>query len=168
MTPRGIGLRTFLTKCASTDMRRTIVRVRSSAGATLGDIYTTLSKRGAAFVGGTCPFVGIGGHVLGGGYGLLARSFGLACDNLKSITLVDAQFRTLNVSATPRALLGVQRGRRRFLRDRDGVRILDACGNKCGDLRCGLDLSKRPGPAGHQGVAATGGKWAVNDDGQSA
>jgi FAD/FMN-containing dehydrogenase len=74
--------------------------VKVGAGATLGDIYTTLSRRGAAFVGGTCPFVGIGGHVLGGGYGFLARSFGLVCDNLKSITLVDAQSRTLNVSET--------------------------------------------------------------------
>ena len=74
--------------------------VRVGAGAALRDIYTALSTQGAAFVGGTCPFVGIGGHVLGGGYGLLSRAFGLACDNLKSLTLVDAQSQVLDVSAT--------------------------------------------------------------------
>jgi FAD/FMN-containing dehydrogenase len=76
--------------------------VTVGAGAALRDIYTTLSTRGAAFVGGTCPFVGIGGHVLGGGYGLLSRAYGFACDNLKSLTLVDAQSQVLDVSATSR------------------------------------------------------------------
>ncbi len=74
--------------------------VKVGAGALLRDIYTALSTRGVAFVGGTCPFVGIGGHVLGGGYGLLSRAFGLACDNLKSLTLVDAQSQVLDVSVT--------------------------------------------------------------------
>ena len=74
--------------------------VKVGAGAALRDIYTALSTRGAAFVGGTCPFVGIGGHALGGGYGLLSRAFGFACDNLKSLTLVDAQSQVLDVSAT--------------------------------------------------------------------
>jgi FAD/FMN-containing dehydrogenase len=31
-------------------------------------------------ISGTCPTVGISGHVMGGGYGLLARAYGLACD----------------------------------------------------------------------------------------
>jgi len=73
--------------------------VKVGAGAILRDIYTALSTRGAAFVGGTCQFVGIGGHVLGGGYGFLSRAFGFACDNLKSLTLVDAQSDVLDVSA---------------------------------------------------------------------
>ena len=73
--------------------------VKVGAGAILRDIYTALSTRGAAFVGGTCPFVGIGGHVLGGGYGFLSRAFGLACDNLKSLTLVDAQSQVLDMNA---------------------------------------------------------------------
>ena len=37
---------------------------------------------------GRCPSVGIGGYVLGGGYGLLSRRFGLASDNALSMTMV--------------------------------------------------------------------------------
>jgi len=59
------------------------------AGTTLGDIYRFVGARGFAFPGGTCPTVGVTGHVLGGGFGLLGRSRGLACDNLIGIDLVD-------------------------------------------------------------------------------
>lgn len=40
------------------------------------------------------------GHALGGGYGLLARSHGLTCDNLQQITMIDAQASTLEATAT--------------------------------------------------------------------
>jgi FAD/FMN-containing dehydrogenase len=69
------------------------------AGATLGDIYQYLAPRGLAFPGGSCPTVGIGGHLLGGGFGLLARERGLACDTLNGIELVDANARTIRADA---------------------------------------------------------------------
>ena len=59
-------------------------------GATIGKVQTALKPAGVAFIAGTCPTVGVAGHTMGGGYGLLARAYGLACDNLQSIRLVDA------------------------------------------------------------------------------
>jgi FAD/FMN-containing dehydrogenase len=61
------------------------------AGASLGQLYQAIAPRGFAFPGGSCPTVGVSGHLLGGGYGYLARPFGLACDNVLSIDLVDPQ-----------------------------------------------------------------------------
>ena len=69
---------------------RPSMTVTVGAGASIDDIQTALRGKGVAFVSGTCPTVGISGHVMGGGYGLLARAYGLACDNLKAVTLVTA------------------------------------------------------------------------------
>lgn len=57
-------------------------------GARLGDVYAELAKAGRAIGAGSCPTVGIGGLTLGGGVGVLVRSFGLTCDQLKGATLV--------------------------------------------------------------------------------
>ena len=70
------------------------------AGASLGAIYEVVGPRGLAFAAGTCPTVGISGHALGGGYGLLARPFGLTCDNLELVALVDAGGHAVSVDAT--------------------------------------------------------------------
>src|SRR5580692_783095 len=59
------------------------------AGASLGQVYKAIAKSGLAFPGGSCPTVGVSGHLLGGGYGYLARSYGLACDSLLSIALIN-------------------------------------------------------------------------------
>jgi hypothetical protein len=61
------------------------------AGASLGDVYVAAAAHGLVFPAGSCPTVGVSGHLLGGGYGLLARPFGLACDNVLSIDLIDPQ-----------------------------------------------------------------------------
>lgn len=60
-------------------------------GAALGDIYKKIAPLGLGFPGGSCPTVGVTGHALGGGYGYLARRFGLACDSLEWAELVDAK-----------------------------------------------------------------------------
>ena len=60
-------------------------------GALLGDIYYTVWKNSAgkfAVVGSSCPSLGTG-HILGGGLSSLSRMFGLACDQLLSLTMVD-------------------------------------------------------------------------------
>ncbi len=61
------------------------------AGATQGQVYDKLAASGLGFPGGSCPDVGIAGVVLGGGYGLFSRAWGLAADQLDRIDLVDAQ-----------------------------------------------------------------------------
>jgi FAD/FMN-containing dehydrogenase len=60
------------------------------AGARLGTIYGGLAAHGLAIPAGTCPSVGIGGHVLGGGFGLASRAWGLASDNVLAIQIVTA------------------------------------------------------------------------------
>jgi FAD/FMN-containing dehydrogenase len=65
------------------------------AGASLGALYQGIAQHDFAFPGGSCPTVGVSGHVLGGGYGYLARPFGLACDNLLSVDLVNPQVNRL-------------------------------------------------------------------------
>lgn len=64
-------------------------------GARLGNIYNGLAAHGVAIPAGTCPTVGIGGHALGGGFGLASRAWGLASDNLVSVQIVTADGRVL-------------------------------------------------------------------------
>jgi FAD/FMN-containing dehydrogenase len=63
--------------------------------ARLGNIYSTLGAHGLAIPAGTCPSVGIGGHALGGGFGLASRAWGLASDNLVSAQIVTADGKVL-------------------------------------------------------------------------
>jgi hypothetical protein len=59
------------------------------AGATLLDVYETLYEGwGVTIPGGICHSVGIGGHVLGGGYGNLSRQYGLTVDHLHAVEVV--------------------------------------------------------------------------------
>ncbi|MEP7254255.1 MAG: FAD-binding oxidoreductase [Ferruginibacter sp.] len=78
-------------------------------GCTLSAIYDDLLPKGRIIPGGSCASVGIGGLVLGGGYGLLARKFGLTCDSLQEVTMVDGLGRTIN-SATDKELLWACKG----------------------------------------------------------
>ena len=64
-------------------------------GARLGNIYDVLDRHGVAIPAGTCPSVGIGGHALGGGFGLASRAWGLASDNLRSVQIVTADGKIL-------------------------------------------------------------------------
>ncbi len=73
--------------------------VTAGAGVSLYDVYQELANVGYAFPAGSCPTVGIAGHLFGGGHGLLARSHGLTCDNLQQVTLIDAQASTLKATS---------------------------------------------------------------------
>jgi FAD/FMN-containing dehydrogenase len=69
------------------------------AGASLGKLYKAIAPLGLSFPAGSCPTVGISGHVLGGGYGYLARPLGLACDNVLSVDFIDAQGQAVQADA---------------------------------------------------------------------
>jgi FAD/FMN-containing dehydrogenase len=73
--------------------------VTVGAGASLGSVYRALQTTGLAFAAGSCPTVGVAGHVLGGGMGLLGRRYGLTCDNLISVSLIDATGTHLDADA---------------------------------------------------------------------
>ncbi|XP_066326017.1 berberine bridge enzyme-like D-1 [Miscanthus floridulus] len=69
------------------------------SGATLGQTYHAVAAASGpalAFSAGSCPTVGSGGHIAGGGFGLLSRKFGLAADNVVDAVLVDAAGRVLS------------------------------------------------------------------------
>jgi hypothetical protein len=64
-------------------------RVCVLGGATLWNVYETLFKNyDLALPGGSCYSVGVGGHIVGGGYGLLSRQFGLVVDYLTGVDVV--------------------------------------------------------------------------------
>ncbi len=72
-------------------------------GARLGQVYSKLYKGwGVTVPGGTCPTVGAGGHIAGGGYGALSRRHGLIVDHLYAVELVvvDRAGRARKVVAT--------------------------------------------------------------------
>ncbi|CAL1355833.1 unnamed protein product [Linum trigynum] len=68
-------------------------------GATLGETYAAVAEGSdgrLGFSAGSCPTVGVGGHIGGGGYGLLSRRYGMAADNVVDALLVDAGGRLLD------------------------------------------------------------------------
>jgi FAD/FMN-containing dehydrogenase len=72
--------------------------VSIGSGASLGAVYKALEPSDRAIPAGSCFPVGVAGHSLGGGFGLLGRPFGLACDSVQSMEVVDTSGQTLNVS----------------------------------------------------------------------
>jgi FAD/FMN-containing dehydrogenase len=71
-----------------------------SAGATLGKVYDKVAEQGFAIAAGSCRAVGVSGHTLGGGQGLLGRRYGLTADNLMGLRVVDAQGVIREIDAT--------------------------------------------------------------------
>lgn len=68
-------------------------------GAKLQQINEFLLAKGRILPAGSCASVGIGGLTLGGGYGLLARQYGLTCDQLIGLRIIDAQGDLLDITA---------------------------------------------------------------------
>ncbi|CAG8721817.1 3320_t:CDS:2 [Gigaspora margarita] len=69
------------------------------AGNRLGNVYNQLNQAGFLIPAGLCPSVGIGGHALGGGFGYYSRKYGLACDNIISMEMVNATGDILHVDS---------------------------------------------------------------------
>jgi FAD/FMN-containing dehydrogenase len=74
--------------------------VSVGSGVSLGSVYRALGPSHLAIPAGSCFPVGVAGHSLGGGFGLLGRPFGLACDSILSMEMVDASGQVRNVSET--------------------------------------------------------------------
>jgi hypothetical protein len=72
--------------------------VTIGAGSSLGSVYDALASSHRAIPAGSCFPVGVAGHSLGGGFGLLGRPFGLACDSILSMEVVDASGKILTAS----------------------------------------------------------------------
>jgi FAD/FMN-containing dehydrogenase len=76
---------------------------RIGAGAQLIDVYSALAAKGVAIAAGSCPTVGITGLGLAGGVGVLARAWGLTCDQLRSVQVVtaDGSLREVDSASDP-------------------------------------------------------------------
>ncbi|ERN08152.1 reticuline oxidase [Amborella trichopoda] len=62
------------------------------AGATLGETYYSIARATSdfGFSAGSCPTVGSGGHISGGGFGFLSRKYGLAADNVLDTLVINS------------------------------------------------------------------------------
>ena len=75
------------------DPKRRIANV--SGGSLLGDMDHDTMRFGLVTTAGTVSHTGIGGLTLGGGFGRVARRFGLALDNVLSLDVVTADGKVL-------------------------------------------------------------------------
>ncbi|MFJ3219181.1 FAD-binding protein [Kitasatospora sp. NPDC086801] len=72
-------------------------------GATNWDVYTTLFRMYAVTLpAGSCYSVGAGGHICGGGFGLLSRRHGLTVDHLVQVDVVTVRGGTAVVTEAHR------------------------------------------------------------------
>ncbi|MFD3420181.1 FAD-binding protein [Streptomyces decoyicus] len=84
---------------------------RVEAGVVWGQVVEAAAPYGLAPLNGSSPGVGVISYTLGGGVGVLARTYGFAADQVRSVDLVTADARQLHVTADSdpelfRALLG--------------------------------------------------------------
>jgi hypothetical protein len=77
--------------------------VRAEPGLRWGEFDRETQAFGLATTGGQISTTGIAGLTLGGGWGYLARQYGLSCDNLLSVDLVTANGQFLTASAAENA-----------------------------------------------------------------
>jgi hypothetical protein len=85
---------------------------RVTGGSLLGQVDHEAMSYGLATPMGTVSHTGVGGLVTGGGFGRLARRFGLSVDNLVSVDMVgaDGQFLRADEDENPDLFWGVRGG----------------------------------------------------------
>jgi FAD/FMN-containing dehydrogenase len=79
-------------------------------GCKLSELYEFLLPKNLIIPLGSCGGVGISGLTLGGGYGLFSRKWGLTCDNLIGVRMVDGEGRILDSESNPELLWACRGG----------------------------------------------------------
>ncbi len=85
------GLMVDLSGMNAAKFDRASRRLNAQPGAKLGAVYDTLAPFGRLIPAGSCAGVGLAGLTLGGGYGFWSRQYGLTCDSLTRVRLVDGK-----------------------------------------------------------------------------
>ncbi len=87
-------------------------RARVTGGSLLAQVDHEAMAYGLVTPMGTVSHTGVGGLVTGGGFGRVARRFGLSIDNLTAVDVVtaDGQFRRANEQENPDLFWGVRGG----------------------------------------------------------
>ena len=103
-----IDLSTFRHTRVDTNSRTAFV----AGGSLLGELDREAMAVGLVTTAGTVSHTGVGGLTLGGGFGRLARRFGLSLDNLKGVDIVtaDGQLRHASADENPDLFWGVRGG----------------------------------------------------------
>ena len=83
-----------------------------AGGSLLGELDHEAMQFGLVTTAGTVSHTGVGGLTLGGGFGRLARRFGLALDNVKAVDIVtaDSNLRRASPTENPELYWGVRGG----------------------------------------------------------
>ena len=85
-------------------------RFTGGPGLKLRDCYSWLLSRGRLLPAGSCGGVGLAGLTLGGGYGLFSCEFGLTCDHLIQVRMVDGNGETRDSRDEPELLWACRGG----------------------------------------------------------
>lgn len=87
VNPNGVLI--DLSMLNSMDAKGSGHRYRIDSGVQLGEAYANLYKRySVTLPGGSCYSVAAGGHISGGGYGLLSRLYGLTVDWVSAVDIL--------------------------------------------------------------------------------
>jgi FAD/FMN-containing dehydrogenase len=91
-------------------------RVSAKGGSLLGQVDRETMAQGLVTPLGTVSHTGVGGLTLGGGFGRVARRFGMAIDNLTSMDVVTADGKLLHASKSenPELFWGLRGGSGNF------------------------------------------------------
>lgn len=76
----------------------------------LQEIYAEFLPKKRIIPAGSCGTVGIAGLALGGGYGFFSRKYGLTCDNLLRIKMVDGNGNLIDSNENPELLWACRGG----------------------------------------------------------
>jgi FAD/FMN-containing dehydrogenase len=103
-----LDLSTFRNVRVDPSKRRAFV----AGGSLLGELDREAMAQGLVTTAGTVSHTGVSGLTLGGGFGRVARRFGLALDNVKAVDIVtaDGQLRHASPEENPDLFWGVRGG----------------------------------------------------------
>lgn len=93
------GMQIDLSRFRNTRIDRASKTAYVTGGSLLGDLDHESMAQGLVTTAGTVSHTGIGGLSLGGGFGRLARKYGLTLDNIKAVDIVTADGQLRHASA---------------------------------------------------------------------